>query len=307
MAYLKEHTMPQDGIVTPLGLADVKIAQMLTDPIGGTATYGSAYDIPGAQSISFKPDFLDKELRGDNKVLDQYSKVQSISGSAKHAKISLALMAIFMGGTISDSGSSPNEKRTLTVLGSDKPSYFSLEGQVDYRGGEAVGGDFHVRFAKVKITNFSCEFQSEDYAVVSFDWKAIPRSDDVLYVWEENETAVPLTEGTADTTPPTVSSVSPADAATGVAVGANVVWTMSEDLQAAGVNTGSVMVVKTSDGTNVPGVVTLANAGSSTTVTFNPDSNLTASTDYMAVLTTAVRDLAGNRLASPNVINFTTA
>ena len=282
---------------------------MLTDPAGGAATYGPAYDIPGAQSMSFKPDFLDKELRGDNKVLDQYSKVQSISGSAKHAKISMALMAIFMGGTVSDSGVSPNEKRTLTVLGSDKPSYFSLEGQVDYRGGEALGGDFHARFPKVKVSNFSCEFQSEDYAVVSFDWKAIPRSSDgrAVPLGGERDGSGPHRGLLPTPRPRPYPACPPADAATGVAVGAHVVWTMSEDLQAAGVNTGSVMVVKTSDGTNVPGVVTLANAGSSTTVTFNPDSNLTASTDYMAVLTTAVRDLAGNRLASPNVINFTTA
>ena len=280
--------MAQDGVLTPLGLADVKIAQMLTDPVGGIATYGPSWDVPGGQSISFTPDFLEKELRGDNKVLDQYSKVQSISGSCKHAKISLALQAIFMGGTISDSGVTPNEKRTLTVLGSDKPSYFRMEGLVDYRGGEALGGDFHIVLTKVKIVKFQTEFQSEDYATVSFDFKGIPRdADDVLYTMEENETLTPLTAGVADTTGPTVTCV-PVDTAVNVAKAVSVVWTASESLQPSSVNNGSVKVIASGDGTDVAGTVTLSNAGAATTVTFAPTANLTGSADYIAIMTQSV-------------------
>lgn len=300
--------MPQDGVLSAFGVADAKISRLLTDPIGGTATYGPAIDVPGIQSVSFNPDFMEKELRGDNKIIDQYAKVESVSGSIKHAKISMPVLAILMGGDTVDSGVSPNEKKTYTLKGSDKPSYWMLQAQIDYRGGEAVGGDYHVTFFKAKVSKFSQEYQSEDYAVVSFDFKAIPRdSDDSVFSAEENETAIPLEVGASDSTPPTVTLSSPADGATNVAVNASVVWTMSEALQGATVNPGSVMLVNASDGTNVAGTVTLNNAGAGTTVTLHPTGNLDAATDYIAFLTTSVRDAAGNALAAPSVVNFQTA
>jgi len=107
-------------------------------------------------------------------------------------------------------------------------------------------------------------------------------------------------------TRPTVSSTSPADTDTGVAVGANVVFTLSQPLAASSVNGGTAYLEKTSDGTLVACTVTLVNNGSSTTVTLNPASNLSASTAYTAHLS-GVRNLSGAMLATPKVVNFETA
>ena len=109
---------------------------------------------------------------------------------------------------------------------------------------------------------------------------------------------------TEDTTPPTVTVV-PADAATGVAVGANIVWTFSEAISVSSVNAANFIVLKASDGTVVAGALT--QSVDKTTITFNPSSDLSSASAYIAIANTNIVDLAGNHLAVNSVVNFTTA
>jgi hypothetical protein len=116
------------------------------------------------------------------------------------------------------------------------------------------------------------------------------------YVWS-------FTTGTtADTTAPTVSSPLPANAATGVAIGGNIAVTFSETMNPSTVTTATFTLIKQGTTTPVPGAVTYAG----TTATFNPTSNLAASTLYTATVTTGVKDLAGNPLAVTKTWSFTT-
>jgi hypothetical protein len=105
----------------------------------------------------------------------------------------------------------------------------------------------------------------------------------------------------ADTTPPTFTCV-PADAATGVAVGASVVVTASEAIRSGDVNASNFFIIK-SDGTAVAATISF---DGTTGVTIDPDSNLSAATPYIAVVNAGVRDLAGNKGARA-VFNFTTS
>lgn len=294
-----------DGILTPFNVDDLKISKLLTDPEGGSATYDAPIDCPGIQSISFEPDFLEKELMGDAQVLDTYSKMRFITGQVKHGRISLPLLAVLTGGALSNSGSTPNTQKKLTLNQANIPGFFKMEAVVEYLGGDDNDGDYHTVFLKTKMTKFSIEHQGEDYAIVSFDFKAIPQraTGDVVELIE-NETAVAIAD-TSDTTPPTVSSSSPADGDTDVAVGANVTFTFSEDMQANTVSDKANFYIVKSDGTNVPFAISY-NAGAKTT-TLNPSSNLDASGTYIAGVTPGVRDAAGNALAAAHVINFTTA
>ena len=104
----------------------------------------------------------------------------------------------------------------------------------------------------------------------------------------------------ADTTAPTVSSTVPADAATGIALNANITATFSEAMDPATITTATFTLKQGT--TVVSGAVTYVG----TTATFNPTSNLAASTTYTATVTTGVKDLAGNALASDYVWSFTT-
>jgi hypothetical protein len=118
--------------------------------------------------------------------------------------------------------------------------------------------------------------------------------DDGSYSFQFGDSTI-----TPDVTPPTVSAVTPLNAATGVSVGSSVVWTISEELNSDTVSDETVLLFKDAagpTGLQVAGAVTLVNNGASTQITFNPTSNLDASSDYVAVLN-GVQDKAGNALA----------
>jgi len=106
-----------------------------------------------------------------------------------------------------------------------------------------------------------------------------------------------FTTGSApDTTSPTISSTSPANVATGVAVNAAITATFSESMLAGTISTATFTV------TGVAGTVSL----NGTTATFTPSSDLAYSMTYTATITTGVKDLAGNSMAADYTWSFTT-
>ena len=114
----------------------------------------------------------------------------------------------------------------------------------------------------------------------------------------ENETAVTYT-GSPDTTAPTVSSTTPTDGATGQSATVNIVFNFSEDIV---FDEGNYAITK-ADGTSVAFAATKTD---SDTVTLNPTPSLDSAGVYIAIAT-GVRDMSGNMLAAPHVINFTIA
>lgn len=113
-----------------------------------------------------------------------------------------------------------------------------------------------------------------------------------------------------DVTAPTVSTYSPADNATGVAISSNLVLTFNENVQKG---TGNIYIKKVSDNSIVQTIdVTNAVVGiSGAVVTINPPSDLVISTDYYVMIDAgAIKDLANNNFAGISVTttwNFTTA
>jgi hypothetical protein len=110
-----------------------------------------------------------------------------------------------------------------------------------------------------------------------------------------------FTTGTvADTTAPTVSSTDPVDTATGVVKNTNVAATFSEAIDPSTITTTTFTLKQGT--TAVSGAVSYVGK----TAIFDPASDLAASTVYTATVTTGVKDLAGNALASNKVWTFTT-
>ena len=107
------------------------------------------------------------------------------------------------------------------------------------------------------------------------------------------------TSSTADTLPPTVVTVNPADQATNVALNSAVNGTFSEAMDPLTINSASFKVA------GVSGQVSF-NAQSKV-ATFTPSANLAASTTYTATINTQVKDIAGNAMAQSKVWSFTTA
>jgi methionine-rich copper-binding protein CopC len=107
-----------------------------------------------------------------------------------------------------------------------------------------------------------------------------------------------------DTTPPTVSSTSPANSAVGVLPSSVVTVTFSEAMNASTINGSSVTLTVTSTGNAVAGTVSY-NSGNNT-ATFTPSASLDYATGYTITVTTAVTDLAGNAMAATFNSSFTT-
>jgi hypothetical protein len=111
----------------------------------------------------------------------------------------------------------------------------------------------------------------------------------------------------AETTAPTIASVSPAPAATGIAVTANTTAVFSKAMTAASLTTATVTLVPQGSTTPVAAAVTYDQA--STTVTLDPVAALTENTTYTATIrggAAGASDLAGNTLGSDQVWTFTT-
>ena len=115
---------------------------------------------------------------------------------------------------------------------------------------------------------------------------------------------------TADVGDPTLSSSSPADGATGVAVDANIVLTFSE---AVDVESGNIVIKKSSDDSTVETfdvTGSLVTGTGTTEITINPSTTLTGSTNYyITIAATAFDDDSSNSYAGitdSTTLNFTT-
>jgi uncharacterized protein (TIGR03437 family) len=108
------------------------------------------------------------------------------------------------------------------------------------------------------------------------------------------------TGATPDLTPPTVISTVPANGALAVPVNNTLSATFSKPLNPLTVNAATFLLKQ--GATVVAG--TIAYAG--VTATFTPTAALASSLPFTATITTGVQDLAGNALAAPFVLTFTT-
>jgi hypothetical protein len=117
------------------------------------------------------------------------------------------------------------------------------------------------------------------------------------FTWNFTTSPVP------DTTPPTVSAISPADAASGVALNTAVSATFSEAMTNATLTNTTFILTQTSGGAVIGSRVSI----SGNTATLVPSVALSGDTNYTATITTGVQDAAGNSLAANLVWTFTTA
>lgn len=116
-----------------------------------------------------------------------------------------------------------------------------------------------------------------------------------------------FTTGTGtDATALAVSGVTPADGASGVGTNATVTVRFNKQVNAAGVDTGTLTV--SSGGVNIAGKVSVSpDSSDNTAFTFTPDRFLDPQTTYTVGVSAAVTDVAGNALTTAFTSTFTTS
>lgn len=112
------------------------------------------------------------------------------------------------------------------------------------------------------------------------------------------------TVATTDTTAPSVNITSPINGATGVARTTSVSATFSEEMKASTITTTTFRLVDTSTGNRVSATVSCGSPCETATLT--PSQLLAAQRKYKAVVTTGVKDMAGNAMTQNRVWYLTT-
>jgi hypothetical protein len=107
-----------------------------------------------------------------------------------------------------------------------------------------------------------------------------------------------------DTTAPTIIAGSPPNGASGVVHGTPITVTFSEPMNAGTINGSSIFLKEFSN--TVPVAGTVSYDSGSNTATFTPSTTLDDGNDFTLNVTTAVSDLAGNKLASNYLSTFVT-
>ena len=108
----------------------------------------------------------------------------------------------------------------------------------------------------------------------------------------------------ADTTAPTILSTSPTDNATNVALSSVVTVTFSEAMDGTTINGTNIKLNVTTGGAVVAGTVSYNST--SHVATFTPTSALSNNTGYTVMITTGVKDAAGNPLVTQATFAFNT-
>ena len=291
---------------TQVGVESLYIAIMTTeDTLEANAIYDTPVYVAPAIGINIQPQGNTSVLFADDGAIETESANGPVNVSINPSELPLDKRALILGAAY-NAGTG-----VITHKATDRPPYLAL----GFKSRKANGDYRYVWLLKGKAVrpqeNYQTKTDNVQFNTPQLNLQFVRRKyDNADYVYADepvftsgaiwfNDVYVPGT----DTTPPTVT-VSPVDGATNVSVSANIVWTFSEAINTACVTTRNFLVIK-SDGTVVAGALSVNGLG--TIVTFDPTVNLAAASDYIAIATTNVRDLAGNALAAASVVNFTTA
>ena len=168
----------------PFGLRDVKIR-----PLTGE-TAGSPIDFPNSRTFSFSETEDFEELRGDDGVVAVRGMGASADWELEGGGISFEAVRGMYGGTIIETGTTPNQIKTFRKADTDSRPYFQVEGQAI----SDSGGDFHVLLYRCRATGeLSGEMGDGSFWLTGASGRAIGRSSDRrVYDFVQNETVTAI-------------------------------------------------------------------------------------------------------------------
>ncbi len=250
--------------------------------------------LPAALELEFEESVVNGEFYGNDELQGLVTQPLGVKGKFKAGGIPLDAYALMTGHTLSNSGTTPNEVATLEGDSLSFP-YFKIYGKS--LGDE--GDDIHIKLLKVKLSSSpKGAFKRGEFFMLEAEFQGV-KVGGKAYEIVANETADDLPDATGTPDPFTLST-SPADAATGVTVSANIVLTFSNELKA-----GAEDNIALTSAAGVPVAFAMTINAARKVVTLNPNSNLSGSTDYLVVVPN-VEDIYNQALAT-TVVNFTTA
>lgn len=157
-----------------------------TDP-----TYGTAVDVPGVSEVSLEETITEATLRGDGRVLDQRSVLESLSLAFTYAKLDPDVLAVIDGGTASQNAGADTDRYVRNA--SDLVPSFgfaALVEEVDNPGGAAKIYGYRAKISGGTVFGAS----DNAYGQPAFDATVIPLDVDPnpLFAIDLEDTAAAL-------------------------------------------------------------------------------------------------------------------
>lgn len=158
------------GITKVYAIQHCQIATLMTDAVGSAPTYGEWFDVPGIKSLVFSGDMDTKQLRGDNRLIDQQSMITGLTAAFENAKLSLQNLAVMLGGTVgtrtAGTAGAAYTGSGWALLTSAYPRDFGM--RAISAAGDAPGGAVAFVMSKCSLSGFpEIGAAEEDYQIVS--------------------------------------------------------------------------------------------------------------------------------------------
>ena len=184
--------MPLTTVPLPYGLREVKVTGYTT--AAATTLNPASVKFPNARVFSFSEAEEFEELRGDDKVVTTRGRGPSLEFGLEGGGYSFEAMQLMAGGTITETGTTPNMKKVWKKKTSDARPFFKAEGQSI----SDSGGDFHGEVFKCRITgNIEGTMEDGTFWLSGLEGTGLPStvtgSIDDLYAFTQNETAAAIT------------------------------------------------------------------------------------------------------------------
>lgn len=173
------------GNTLPFGLRDVKLFQL---DAAGARTAG--VDLPVSRTFSFKETVSSEQLAGDDVIQGSHDYNPMVEWELEAGGYSLEAYAILSGGTLTTSGTTPAQLKTLSKLTTDSRPYFEVEGQAI----SDSGGDMHCIVYRCKCDgDLDGKFENGAFALTKASGKGYGRTDNQkLWDFVQNETTAAI-------------------------------------------------------------------------------------------------------------------
>ena len=174
------------GNTLPFGLRDIRLYPLTTAGARGTGV-----DLPVARTFSFKETVSSTDLVGDDRLQGSHDFNPVVEWELEAGGISLEAVAVMSGGTVTATGTTPAQVKTLAKAVTQFRPYFEVEGQMI----SDSGGDVHAVVYRCKMTgDLDGKFENGQFFMTKTTGKGYGRLDnDKLWDIVQNETAVAIT------------------------------------------------------------------------------------------------------------------
>lgn len=175
----------------PYGIRDGKLTPY--NDAQGTVLDNESIDLPNMQTLSFSETEEFSELRGDDRLVTTRGQGAQVDWSLEAGGISIKAWAILTGGSVIETGLTPNRKIILRKRATDARPFFRIDGRIV----SDSGGDIHVRIYRCRCNDtIEGDFTDGEFFVTSASGVGLPLLDDandLLYDIIRHETSTVLT------------------------------------------------------------------------------------------------------------------